>query len=58
MNHIYRVIYNHSANCWQAVSEIGRSKHKTRSEKNAVTAENNDYNPACLPSHNSLCHIA
>lgn len=50
MNHIYRVIYNHSANCWQAVSEIGRSKHKTRSEKNAVTAENNDYNPACLPA--------
>lgn len=37
MNHIFRVIFNHSLQCWQAVAEIGRRQHKTRSEKSATT---------------------
>lgn len=34
MNHIYRIVWNHSMACWQAVSEIGKGKHKVKSQKN------------------------
>lgn len=29
MNHVYRVVYNHSLNCYQAVSELAKGAHKT-----------------------------
>ncbi|MDO5055676.1 MAG: ESPR-type extended signal peptide-containing protein, partial [Pasteurella oralis] len=33
MNHIYRIVWNHSTACWQAVSEIGKGKHKVKASK-------------------------
>lgn len=34
MNHIYRVVYNHHTNTYQAVPEISKGTHKTHSECN------------------------
>lgn len=34
MNHIYRVVYNHHTNTYQAVPEISKGAHKTHSECN------------------------
>ena len=35
MNHIYRVVYNHALGVWQAVSEIGKGRKKTKTNKSA-----------------------
>ena len=37
MNHVYRVIWNGSAACWQAVSETARGKSKSRKSSTAST---------------------
>ena len=37
MNHVYRVIWNGSAACWQAVSEIAHGKSKSRKSSTAST---------------------
>ncbi|WP_115006372.1 ESPR-type extended signal peptide-containing protein [Moraxella lacunata] len=38
MNHIYRVVFNHATGVWQSVSELARSKGKTKSIKSLVFA--------------------
>lgn len=35
MNHIFRVIFDHSKGIWIAVSELTKAHGKTKSEKNA-----------------------
>ena len=39
MNHIYRIVWNHSNACWQAVSEIGKGRHKVKAVKEASSGD-------------------
>lgn len=39
MNHIFRVIFDHSKGIWIAVSELTKAHGKTKSEKNANPVE-------------------
>lgn len=41
MNHIYRIVWNYSAACWQAVSEIGKGKHKVKASQSAKADKTN-----------------
>ncbi|MGX3020443.1 two-partner secretion domain-containing protein [Ursidibacter sp. B-7004-1] len=43
MNHIYRIVWNHSTACWQAVSEIGKGKHKVKATKISSTASSSSH---------------
>ncbi|AEG31867.1 two-partner secretion domain-containing protein [Thiomicrospira cyclica] len=36
MNHIYRVVFNHIKGVWQAVSEVGKAKKKTKTQRRAA----------------------
>ena len=36
MNHIYRVIFNHSLNCYQAAPEISKGAHKSSGSAGSV----------------------
>jgi len=38
MNHIYRVVYNHALGVWQAVSEIGKGRKKTKTNQSTRQA--------------------